>query len=63
MPNKKHSANSNVDDLIDMLRKYKDEKEAKELLMRILLEHPEKRLDMDDELWKKKTNPSKRKNE
>lgn len=61
MPNKKHSANSNVDDLIDMLRKYKGEREARDFLMRILLEHPEKKTEMDEELWKKKTNPSRRK--
>jgi hypothetical protein len=62
MTNKKPLPNSNVDDLIECLRKMKEEEEARRLLMKILLEHPEKRTEMDEELWKKKTNPSKRKN-
>jgi hypothetical protein len=62
MTSKKPLANSSVDDLIEMLRKYKEEKEARDFLMRILLEHPEKKTEMDEELWKKKTNPSKRNN-
>jgi hypothetical protein len=61
MSNKKPLLNSNVDKLIEALRKQKEDREARELLMRILLEHPEKRTEMDEELWKRKTNPSKRK--
>jgi hypothetical protein len=44
-----------------MLRKHKEQVEARELLMKVLLEYPEKKTEMDEELWKKKTNPSKRK--
>jgi len=61
MTNNKHSTNSSIDELIEYLRKMKEQEEARKLLMKILLEHPEKRTEMDEELWKKKTNPSKRK--
>lgn len=61
MTNKKASQNSEVDKLIESLRKMKEQEEARKLLMKILLEYPEKRIEMDEELWKKKTNPSKRK--
>lgn len=62
MTNKKLSHSSSVDELIECLRKMKEQEEARKLLMKILLEHPEKKTEMDEELWKKKTNPSKRKN-
>jgi hypothetical protein len=61
MTNKKPLSNSKVDELIEILRKERDQAAARELLMRLLLEHPEKKTEMDEELWKKKTNPSKRK--
>jgi hypothetical protein len=63
MTSRKPLPNSNVDDKIAMLRKMQKQVEARNLLMKILLEHPEKRTLIDEELWKKKTNPSKRKNE
>lgn len=62
MRSKKLLPNSNVDALLEILRKHREDMEARELLMRILLEHPEKKTEMDEELWRKKTNPSKRKN-
>lgn len=62
MTRRKLSHNSSdIEDIIKVLRKQQADKEARELLMRILLEHPEKRTEMDEELWKKKINPSKRK--
>lgn len=61
MTNKKTSPNLSVDDVLTILRQNKQQEEARKLLMRILLEYPDKKIEMDEELWKKKTNPSKRK--
>lgn len=63
MTSKKTSHNLSVDDMLIVLRQNKEQEKARKLLMRILLEHPDKRIEMDEELWKKETNPSKRKNE
>jgi hypothetical protein len=48
--------------MLIILRQNKQQEEARKLLMRILLEYPDKKTEMDEELWKKETNPSKRKN-
>lgn len=61
MTSKKTSPNLSVDDMLIILRQNKQQEEARKLLMRILLEYPDKRIEMDEELWKKETNPSKRK--
>jgi len=61
MTSKKPSPNLSIDAMIAILRKNREQENARELLMRILLEHPDKRIEMDEELWKKETNPSRRK--
>jgi hypothetical protein len=63
MTNKKTSPSLSIDDMLKILRQNTQQEEARKLLMRILLEYPDKRIEMDEELWKKQTNPSKRKNQ
>ena len=61
MTNKKTSPSLIIDDMLKILRQNKQQEEARKLLMRILLDHPDKIIEMDEELWKKETNPSRRK--